>query len=146
MGGNSAAGALAETWVSTDGKGSVWTQKTAVAASGGFLDAAAVALFDSSAIAGGSQTYSTVLVAPSDATTTSNIFASTDFGTTWTVIAAQPWTYRSRNDLTADLDNYVYASGGLADGDIYFSWNKGTSSTAAYPLVLARNRQWMRYS
>ena len=134
VGGSATNGPLNDVYVSTDGQGKMWTQATSVPSGGGFNDAATVALYDSAAITGGSQTYSTVLVAPSDAYTTNSIFASTDLGTTWTVLAAQPWTYRSRNDMTADADNYVYATGGLADGSVYFSWNGGKAWTVLQQL------------
>ena len=123
--GTSAATALNDVYVSTDGQGKVWTAATAIPNTSGFLDAAAVALFDSSSF-GGSQAHSTVLLAPSAATTNA-IYASTDLGASWAVVSTQPWTYRQRNDLTADVEGYVYASGGADDGNVFFSWNKAVS-------------------
>ena len=135
IGGQAATGGpINDVYVSTDGLGATWTKQTIVPSGGGFLDAATTALFDGKAVTGGSQAYSTVLVAPSDAYTTNSIFASVDLGVTWTVVGPQPWGFRARNQMTADVDNYVYATGGIADGEVYFSYNGGKAWTVLTQL------------
>ena len=117
-------GTLNDIWVCQDGVGAVWTQATPLPTSA-FSDAGMVALYDASA----TQKYSTVVIAEAS---TSVVYTSTDFGTTWQAASSQPWTNRYANTLSADADNYIYAAGGQnGDGNVYFSWDKVRRAVAA---------------
>ena len=124
-GSNSGGGAnLVDIWISTDGMGAVWTQVTSLPGVGAFADPAMVALYDANPP---SVPYSTVIIIP---VSSSSVWASTNLGTSWTAVGTQPWyPGRQNNELTADADNYLYATGGFADGRVYFSWNKGAAWT-----------------
>ena len=152
-GSNNGGGAnLADIWVSQDGRGAVWTQVASLPGVGAYADCAMVALFDA---APPSTPYSTVIMAPS---TSTSVWASTNLGQSWQAVGTQPWyPSRQNNQLTADADNYMYATGGFADGRLYFSWDKGAtwtiieqSASSAYtnPVEYAsstNNCQFLRY-
>ena len=102
----------------------VWTQAASLPGVGAYADCAMVALFDA---APPSTPYSTVIMAPS---TSTSVWASTNLGQSWQAVGTQPWyPSRQNNQLTADADNYMYATGGYADGRLYFSWDKGVTWT-----------------
>ena len=117
---------LNDIWMCTDGQGKTWTQTSAAGPFPPFQDAAIVALYDGQAVnASNTQTYSTLLMYTGGYEA---IFSSANLGQTWSTAAA-PWSLRLHGMMTADLEGFVYFTGGADDGNLWFSWNKGVSWT-----------------
>ena len=133
-GGAGASVSTNDVWLTSDGQGAVWTQRTSFpTVATAFAMSGIVALFDASV----SQPYSTIILMPG--TSNGYIWSSTDLATTWNHVALAPWPYsevRTRVELTADAENFLYALGGYEDGAVYFSWNKGVLWTALQQAAL----------
>ena len=123
-----------DVWISTDGRGAVWTLQSNGALPA-FRGGAIVALYDSSFA---SSTFltpnATLVLVPQQP-----IYAlSTDLGATWTTyqapwaaaISSSPVLYRTLPVLTADHDSYIYYAGGdtqMWAPDMWLSVDKGYS-------------------
>ena len=113
---------LNDVWSSSDGNGAQWTQSTGAGPFPQFTDAAIVALYD----AVGTNA-ATILLYVATYESTQNLWATTNLGQSWSVIAAVPWSYRQKADFVADADNYAYLTGGVSTGDVWYSWDGGRS-------------------
>ena len=123
---------IADFWITSDGQGQVWTKGAQTPAFGPFQDAAMVFMYDNKNVNPsmyGSQTYSTLLINTGLISPTTNadaVYKSMDGGMTFTFVSTAPWTQRLRNSFTADMENYVYMSGGQQSlGDIWVSTDFG---------------------
>ena len=121
-------------WITQDGMGQTWTKGSQTPQFGPFQDAAMVFMYDNKYVnpsTYGSQAFSTLLINTGLISPTTNadaIYKSLDGGVTWAYVTTAPWTQRLRQSFTADMENYVYMSGGqITLGDIWVSTDFGAN-------------------
>jgi hypothetical protein len=118
IGGQASTGGLNDCWLSSDGAGVLWTQRTTTPPFPPFQDAAFVSMYD-----GTSTAFATLVLYTGQ---NANVWSSTDAGSTWQPIAFAPWYIRQSAQFVADADNLLWFMGGnVATGDIWMSTDKG---------------------
>ena len=112
--------ALADCWMSSDGRGAVWTQQVAVGPVNDLRGSPCVALFDAQPEVGINATF---ILTSYDS---SSYWISHDYAMTFGPALTAPWSSNLFAIMAVDVDSYVYMTG-TSPSTVWVSVNKGLS-------------------